>query len=191
MPGKEPGVDLPVAPDAWVALAEVARPHGVRGELRLKVYNLESDALLEQDAVLVRPRDSKAPKEREMAVEHARRATEAVLLKLKGVDDRDAADALRGALVCVRRDRFAPLEEDEFYVADIVGARVRVRTGESEAPLGVVKELRSYPSVEVLVVAADDGGKDWEIPLVSPFVEKVDAEARLVVVGSLEGIERG
>ena len=47
--------------DAWVALAEVARPHGVRGEVRLRLYNRDSDLLLEQDDVLVRfPRSKRS-----------------------------------------------------------------------------------------------------------------------------------
>ncbi len=43
-----------LAPDAWVPLAEVARPHGVRGELRLRPYNQDSDVLLDLDEVAVR-----------------------------------------------------------------------------------------------------------------------------------------
>ena len=54
-----------------------------------------------------------------------------------------------------------------------------------------MRELRSYPSVDVLVVSASDGGKDWEVPLVEAFVERVDVGAGEVVVTSLEGIERG
>ncbi len=47
--------------DAWVPLAEVARPHGVRGELRLKLFNEDSDILLEQDEVLLRlPRTARS-----------------------------------------------------------------------------------------------------------------------------------
>jgi 16S rRNA processing protein RimM len=174
---------------AWVPLAEVARPHGVRGELRLKLYNEDSDVLLEQDVVLLRLADGK---EREATVDGARRAHDAILLKLHAVDDRDRADELRGAKVCVKRASFPPLDEGEFYVCDVEGADVVVRgQGDAMTPLGKVRELRSYPSVEVLVVAASDGGKDWEIPLVEAFVERVDAERREVIVTSIEGIERG
>jgi len=180
----------------WIALAEVARPHGVRGELRLKLYNQDSDILLEQDEVLIRLKDGV---EREMTVAKARRADDAILMKLHAVDDRDSADGLRGARICVRRDAFPPLEEGEFYVCDLEGATVVVRTheagaeGEPVAPvvLGTVRELRTYPSVEVLVVSATDGGKDWEVPLVAAFVESVDVARREVVVTSFEGLERG
>ncbi len=175
---------------AWVPLAEVARPHGVKGELRLKLYNRDSDILLEQDEVLLRPKDGP---EQEVSVDRARRADDAILMKLHAVDDRDRADELRGAQICVQRTSFPPLEEGEFYVCDLEGARVSVRRGGAAElePLGTVKELRTYPSVDVLVVAADDGGKDWEVPLVAAFVERVDAERREVVVTGVDGLERG
>ena len=156
--------DAPVAGgSAWVPLAEVARPHGVRGELRLKLFNQDSDILLEQDHVLLRLKDGK---EREASVDGARRADDAILMRLHGVVDRDRADELRGALVCVQRESFPPLDEGEFYVCDVEGARVSMRRGGALELLGTVRELRSYPSVDVLVVSARDGGKDWEVPLV-------------------------
>jgi 16S rRNA processing protein RimM len=172
----------------WVPLAEVARPHGVKGELRLKLYNQDSDILLDQDDVLVR---LKSGVEHEVSVDRARRADDAILMKLHSVDDRDRADELRGAHICVRREKFPPLEEGEFYVCDVEGAQAFMRDGEGLVPLGTVRELRTYPSVEVLVISAADGGKDWEIPLVEAFVERVDSAAREVVVASLDGLTRG
>ncbi len=89
-----------------------------------------------------------------MTVDRARRADDAILMKLHGVDDRDRADELRGALVCVQRESFPPLDEGEFYVCDVEGARVSMRRGEPRA-LGTVRELRNYPSVDVLVVVGE------------------------------------
>ncbi len=175
--------------DAWVPLAEVMRPHGVRGELRLRVFSRDSDVLLDVDEVLVRFPEGD---EQEVSVDAARRANDAILLKLYTVDDRDRADELRGALVCVRRGALPPLEEGEFYACDIEGARVFVREGEGgPRAIGRVVELRTYPSVDVLVVQADDGGPPWEVPIVSALVERVDAAAGTVTLSTIEGIERG
>src|SRR5262249_28665976 len=101
--------------EAWVPLAEVARPHGVRGEVRLKVFNRDSDVLLELDEILVR---MKGGEEHEVSVERSRRADQAILMKLFSVDDRDRADELRGALVCARRRDFPPTGDGEFYACD-------------------------------------------------------------------------
>jgi 16S rRNA processing protein RimM len=174
--------------DAWVPLAEVMRPHGVRGEVRLRTFNRDSDVLLDVEDVLVRFPEGD---EQEVSVDGARRANDAILLKLHSVDDRDRADELRGALVCIRRGALPPLEEGEFYACDIEGARVVVPEGEGEPRLlGRVVELRTYPSVDVLVVEATDGGAPWEVPVVDAFIRSVDAGAGLVTLSTVEGLER-
>ena len=174
-----------IEPDAWVPLAEVARPHGVRGELRLKLYNTDSDVLLALDEVLVRLPDGV---EHEVSVDKARRADDAILMKLHSVDDRDRADELRGAFICVKRRDFPPLEdEDEFYLCDALGTKVVGPEGD----IGTVRDLLNYPTVDVLVVRATDGGKDWEIPLVDAYVESFDLAAGVVKVHTLEGLDRG
>lgn len=170
-------------PESWVPLAEIARPHGVRGEVRLRLFNKASDTLLVQDEVLVRLPDGE---EHEVSVEAARRADEAILMKLYSVDDRDRAEELRGALVCVRRRVFPKPEEGEFYAVDVIGCEVRL----GGQRIGEVAELLSYPSVQALRVRADDGEGDWEVPLTQGFVESVDTGARLVTLATLEGVER-
>jgi 16S rRNA processing protein RimM len=174
-PGKKaaPGTD-------WVALADVMRPHGVAGELRLRMYNADSDVLVSADEVLVR---DGAGGERVMVVQWMRPADHGHLLaKLEGVDDRDDADAFRTSVVCAKRSAFAPLEEGEFYACDLVGARLVGPEGD----LGVVEELRTYPSTDVLLVRPEPASKlgTVEIPLVDDYVDSVDVERKVVLVRS-------
>jgi 16S rRNA processing protein RimM len=170
-------------PDAWVPLAEIARPHGVKGELRLRLFNKTSDTLLGLDEVLVRLPDGV---EHEVSVERARRADDAILMKLHSVDDRDRAEELRGALICVRRRDFDEADEDEFYAVDVVGAEVRV----GSERIGTVSEILTYPSVEVMLVKADDLKGDWEIPLTEMYIARIDVEAKVVELVSLDDLER-
>jgi 16S rRNA processing protein RimM len=176
-----------LADDAWVPLAEIARPHGVRGELRLKLYNRDSDLLLDQDEVLIRFPDGD---EQEVSVDGARRADDAILMKLHAVDDRDRAEELRGVVVCVRRGAFPPPEPGEFYACDIEGARVVVVEDGVERELGRVTALKPYPTLDILEVAAADAGKPWEVPLVEAVVRDVDIEAGLVTLSTMVGVER-
>jgi len=174
--------------DAWVPLAEVARPHGVRGEVRLRLYNRDSDLLLEQDEVLVRFPDGD---EQEVSVDGARRADDAILMKLHSIDDRDRAEELRSAIVCVRRGSFPPPLPGEFYACDVEGARVVVEEeGGAQRELGRVTAMRAYPANDVLEVAATDGGRPWEVPLVDAVVRSVDVAAGLVTLLTMEGVER-
>jgi len=173
----------------FVPLAEVARPHGVWGEVRLKVYNSDSELLLSQTEVLVRkkPANGTPPAaETMMQLESIRGADAGFLLaKFRGIDDRDAADLLRGAAICVDRERFPPLDEGEFYVCDIIGARLVSPGGD----VGSVEDFVSYPSADVLVVRLEVGAAKGrvELPLVENFVERVDAGAGVVVLTS-EGL---
>jgi 16S rRNA processing protein RimM len=165
-------------------LADVMRAHGVRGEVRLRPFQRDSDLLLEVSEVLARfPADNT---ERVLSVEGARRANDAILMKLEGVDDRDEADRLRGAVLCVRRADFPALDEGEFYACDVVGARVVLQEG---GEVGTVHELKTYPTVEVLVVSAEGAGPPLEVPLVDAFVASVDVAKGVVTLRTLEGLD--
>lgn len=177
-----------LAAEAWVPLAEIARPHGVRGEVRLRLFNRDSDLLLDLDEVLVRLPDGD---EQEVSVDAARRANDAILMKLHSVDDRARAEELRGAIVCARRSEFPPPEEGEFYVCDVEGARVVMEAGEGPAQeIGRVRTVRTYPTADVLVVEAADGGRPWEVPLIEAVVRRVDVGSGLVVLSTMAGVER-
>ena len=186
----------PTAPGArrFIDVAEVARPHGLRGELRLKVYNEHSDLLLRRPKVVLRMQDGS---ERETAIDIARAADRAVLVKFAGVDDRDASEALRGAVVTVPRDLFPALEDGEFYACDLEGAVV-VLVGSADA-VGRVEGIQSYPSCDVLLVAqpaqlAEDAtvarpARTIEVPLVDAYVASVDVAAARVELHTIDGLE--
>jgi 16S rRNA processing protein RimM len=161
----------------------------VRGEVRLKLYNRESDLLLDLDEVLLRFPDGE---EQEVSVDGARRANDAVLMKLYSVDDRDRADELRGAVVCGRRSDFPPPEPGEFYACDVEGALVVVDDGQNpRRDVGRVRAVKSYPAAQVLEVEVRDGGAVFEVPLVEGVVAKVDIEGSMVILATLEGVEPG
>jgi 16S rRNA processing protein RimM len=170
------------APGArWVPVAEVARPHGVRGELRLKLYNLGSDLLRRRSEVMLRLKDGS---ERAASIAAARPANKALLVELRGIDDRDGADALRGAVICVSRADFPPALPGEFYACDLEGARAVLPNGDE---VGRVRGLRSYPTCDALEIERGSAGI-LEVPLVDSYVDEVDVEAGLIRLRTLEGL---
>ena len=164
----------------WIPVAEVARPHGVRGELRLKLYNLGSDLLLGRRDVALRLADGT---ERPATIVAARPVPNAVLVQLSGVGDRDAADELRGAVVSIPRDEFPPLDSGEFYACDVEGARVVLPDG---SEVGRVRGLRSYPTCDALEI--DGGGRALEVPLLDAYVQEVDVEGGVIRLVTIEGL---
>ena len=166
--------------DRLVAVAEVARPHGVTGELRLKVYNPESSLFGRGRAVVLEQGETRT----ERTIQASRPTEGALLVRLSGIDDRNAAEALRGARVFVRRSAFPDLEDGEFYACDVEGARAELEDGEL---VGTVRELRNYPSVAVLVVETSSG-ESLEFPLVEAFVASIDTSEGVVRLKTREGI---
>lgn len=165
----------------YVPLAEVARPHGVQGELRLKVYNADSDLLLRRPPIRLQ---LPSGEERESRIESARAVNRALLVRLSGVADRDEAELLRGTKIMVPRDAFPPLDEGEFYACDLEGARAVLEGGEE---IGKIVELRSYPTCDVLVVDRGEG-RELEVPLVDAYVAGVEPEHALVRIVTIEGL---
>jgi 16S rRNA processing protein RimM len=170
--------------DRWVELAEITRAHGIRGEVRVRLFNPDSDVLLQLKEVRLRMTDGS---ERDAPIETVRPVDGGLLIKFRSVGDRDRADELRGVRLLAPRASFPPLDEGEFYVCDVIGANVYLL--DQDAPIGTLADLRNYPTVDVLVVNRLDGAPVLEVPLTDAFVERVDAEAMRVVLRSLEGLD--
>ena len=175
-------------PGPWVPLAEVARPHGVRGELRLRLFNRDSDLLLSLDEVLVRFPDGR---EEEVSVDAARRANDAILMKLYSVDDRDGAEGLRGA-PSARAERLPRARAGRVSTLRHRGSASgpSQRTTGSTRDLGRVKELRTYPTTSALLVEAGDGTALRRTPLVDSVVQSVDVDVSLVTLRTMDGVEK-
>lgn len=163
-----------------VALARIARPHGVRGELKVIPFNAGSDALLRLHEVRLRLADGREIRAR---VEQARPADKSVLLKLAGVDSREAADELRGAEIVVAREALPEPGEGEYYLVDLLGAEVFVPEGR----IGVVVEIQTHPSVDAIVILRADGTRVVQV-LTQPWLGEVAPEQRRIVLTSSDGL---
>ncbi|MEA2425392.1 MAG: rRNA processing protein RimM [Thermoleophilaceae bacterium] len=91
------------------------------------------------------------------------------LLKLEGVDDRDAAGAIRGEFLLIDAEE-SPLEEGEYIVSDLVGCKIE--------GIGYVERVLDGPSCDVLEVGEDA----VLVPLVSDAVKRIDLEQRIIEV---------
>ena len=164
-----------------MSLGAISKPHGIRGEVRVHRFNPDSKLLLEQPSVWLLRDGGPAEARR---VEAARAHGPAVLLKLEGVESRDAAEALRGLEVAVPREALPPADDDEYYHVDLVGLRVVTADGEA---VGEVVEVLSYPASDCLLVRG--AGLDREVPLLRPYVEDIDLEAGVVTAAFLDDLQ--
>ncbi|MFS8525234.1 MAG: ribosome maturation factor RimM [Limnochordales bacterium] len=168
--------------DDFVSIGEVTAPHGVRGEVRVWPRTDFPERFQRLERVFVR-RPGRVPQE--LAVERARFHKGFVIVKLEGVDTRDDAETLRGALLQVPGDQVVPLPEDHYYVFQIVGLEV---VDEDGRELGVVKEVLFTGANDVYVVERADGS-ELLLPAVKDVVLRVDVDAGRMVVRLLPGLE--
>src|SRR5690242_18286354 len=96
-----------------VALAAVTGAHGVKGELRLKLFSDSAGSLSRHKKVYV------GGAERRLL--SVRDSGKTAVARIEGIEDRSAAEALRGSLVEVDRSALPPLEDGEYYHADLIG----------------------------------------------------------------------
>jgi 16S rRNA processing protein RimM len=105
---------------------------------------------------------------------------------LAGVDDRDAADALRGSLFVVDSDDLPPIDEpDTYYDHQLEGLHVRTTTGQD---VGVVAEVLHTAAGELLAVKRSDDGGEALVPFVSAIVTSVSLDDRTVEIDPPEGL---
>ena len=164
-----------------IELAAVVRAHGLRGELLLKPFNPGSGVWTTLERVVLRSPDGTLT-DHQVVRGHIHGMN--VIFGLADVNGRDAAEALRGSVVCVPRSALPPAPEDEHYLVDMVGLEVRNEAGEA---LGKVTEVLEYPSAVCLVVALADGA--IEVPNVERYVTSLDVAGGVVTVAHLDELE--
>lgn len=152
--------------------AYVQRAHGVRGEVRAEPLGGDA-ARFAPGLRLVREADGRL-----LTVRAARGLPDGeVLLAFEEVTDRDAADALRGAYLCVERSDARRLGDQEWFDHDLVGLRA---LGPDGAVVGTVTDVEHYVEQDVLVVEGEAGTRRF--PLVHAFVSGVDLGAGTVAL---------
>lgn len=161
-----------------VAIGEIVRPHGVRGEVRVRPLTAHPERFLHLEEVYVEgvPRRVRA----------ARVAAGDVILALEGCHDRDAAALLRGRLLEVDAPRVHPLPEGEYYWFQLCGLRVFTTEGRR---VGRVVDVEPNPAHDLLVVE-EEGARPrrFLIPAVRALVAEVDLEGGRLVVRNIPGL---
>jgi len=159
----------------FIAAGRIVNTHGVRGEVKLLPQGVDAETLLSCGTLYIAGQS---------VVPAARRVHKGcLLLKLPGVDDMDAALALKGRAVSIRR-RDVLLPDGVYFDEELVGLTARdAATGEE---LGRVEEVLDYPAHKVYAVR---GGKDeYLIPAVPAFIAAVDVPGGTMDIHVWEGM---
>lgn len=165
---------------APIEIGTIRRAHGIRGALRVQLHDEGSAALEVLAQVIVG-----GPEGRRYAIGGAQDlGGGAYLLQLAGIEDRDAADALRGRPLFARREDLPPLEDGEYYLSDLVGCEVSTAAG---AAVGRVRAVPQIGGQDMLEIERPGRGEAL-VPLRPEFVTAVDVAGRRVEIDPPEGL---
>jgi 16S rRNA processing protein RimM len=166
-----------------LTIGRVVKAHGVTGEIVVEVRTDDPELRFAPGARL-RAKVFDQP-ERNYVVATVRAHGSRLLLRLDGVADRDAADALRGGLFVVDSEDLPPIEEqDTYYDHQLEGLLVRTVQGRD---IGTVAEVLHTPAGELLAVNRAQAG-ELLVPFVSAIVTSVSLENRIVEIDPPEGL---
>lgn len=166
-------------------IGKVGSAAGLRGEFRVNLYAGESANLKEGKHLLFRHSAEKTEcGEYEAVCKSVRYQKNKPVIKVEGVEDRNAAEALRGMEVYIDETELDELPEGEHYVRNLIGCTVRDIA--SDRDVGVLTDVIQNTAQSVLEVkTADD--KEVLIPAVDAFMRNIDEEGRLIEVELIPG----
>lgn len=164
-----------------VYIGRVAGPHGVKGAI--KVFPTTDDPMRFKSLKEVIIEDNKG-RDQIMTIMGVKYVNKFVVLELKEISDMDQAMAYKNAIVKVDRSEAMPLEEDEYFVQDLIGLKVIEDNGQV---LGELIDVMFTGSNEVYVVEMADGDTIL-LPAIKECILKIDIKASEVHVHVMEGL---
>ncbi|OBJ16832.1 ribosome maturation factor RimM [Mycobacterium sp. 1245801.1] len=170
-----------------LTVGRVVKAHGISGELVVEIRTDDPAARFSPGNTL-RAKPSRGGTERSCVIESAREHGGRLLVRLAGVADRDAADALRGTLFVVDSEDLPDIDEaDTYYDHQLEGLRVHTTAGEQ---VGVVAEVLHTAAGELLAVRRESGDQEREVlvPFVSAIVTAVSLDDGTVEIDPPEGL---
>ncbi len=157
----------------------IANTHGIRGEVKVFPTTDDPGRFQGMKEVIL---DTGKEKKR-LEIENTRFFKNLVILKFKGINNINDVEQYKGMDLLVSRENAIPLEEGEYYIADILGARVVTREGEE---FGILKDVLTTGANDVYVV--DHQGKEVLLPVIPDCILERDMEKKVVTIHLMKGL---
>lgn len=177
MAGRDPVNGLP----EWIDVAVITAPHGVRGDVRVRLLTDFPDRLSEPQEVRVMGPDAQV---RSATVRLSSWHGDKGVLQITGIASRTEAEALRGCRVQIPRGRCQPLPAGHYYIFELVGMEVYDQSGKY---LGKVDDVIRLPANDVYVVCGPEGAAVM-VPALRSVVREVDVPHRRLLVDLPPGL---
>lgn len=165
---------MPPDSEPRVLMGVVTKAHGIKGQVIVKWFGEDPEAASRYGTF----EDESGRQTYRIASAKPHKA-DTLLVRFAEIDTRDAADALRGTQLFVRRSILEPTNDDEFYVIDLVGLAAVERDG---TPVGNLVAVHNFGAGDILEIAPTDGGDTVMLPFAHDFVPEVVPGEHVVVV---------
>ena len=158
-----------------ITIGLITAAHGVRGEVKVQAFTQ-----CPQDVVSYGPLaiEDESFNRHRYPIEYWRVSKTNVVIKLQGVDDRNAAENLINREVILERSSLSELPQEEYYHVDLIGLTV---VDEHQLCLGTISAVNNFGAGDILEITSLDGA-ELSIPFIKQFVLRIDLEARYVVI---------
>ncbi len=157
----------------YIRIGMVAKPQGIRGEIKVTSLSDRLERFLDLQYVFVEEKGTYA----KYNVKGSRLGDACAFLFLEKIYTRDEAEALRGKYLCVDREHAIQLPEGRYFIFDLIGCRVITDTGND---LGIITEVLQPGANDVYVVQGN--GQEILIPAVKSFVLNIDIQSKMITV---------
>ena len=160
-------------------IGQIVNTQGLKGEVRVYPYVDDIHRFDQLESFYLEKNFNK-----EFEVERVRYKGNMVIMKIKDIDTIELAEKIKSKNIYIPREDSVDLDEDEFFIADMIGIDVFTVNGEK---VGVLKDVLQYSANDVYVVK-DDNGKEYLIPSLIKFVPEISIEENKMIIDPIKGM---
>lgn len=161
------------------SVGKILKPQGIKGEVKASVLTSFPGHFEELNTVFIGNKTLQA-----YSIEHVRVSNRFVFIKFKGVDSRNDAELLRNKYLYIREEELTELDEDEYYIHDLIGLKV---FSEEDKYLGEIVDVESYSANDVYILR-DALSTEYMIPAVKDIILRVDMHGKKMVIRVIDGL---
>lgn len=167
--------------DDLLRIGVISSTHGIRGEVKVFPTTDYPEQFEKLESVFL----DTGKEMRKLEIQKVRYFKNMVIVKFCGYDNINDIEPYKGKDLLITREQAVPLEEGEFFIADLIGSRVVTEEGEE---LGILDDVLETGANDVFSVKKADG-KELLLPYIDECILEIDVDEKLITVHMMEGLE--
>lgn len=166
--------------DDMLRIGVIANTHGIKGEVKVFPTTDDINRYKQLKEVIL----DTGKEHKKLEIENIRFFKQMVIVKFKGIDTINDIEKYKGKDILVTREQAIPLEEDEYFIYDIIGAAVITEEGRK---IGTLEEVLQTGANDVFVVTSLEG-KELLFPVIQDCVREINIEEKKVIIHVMKGL---